>query len=210
MSTDVELLERWRSGDLEAGNVLFERHFPAVYGFFRNKAGAGIDDLVQKTFVACVEGRDKLAEDASFRAYMFGAARRILYREYDRRHRDAKNLDYGVTSVHDLDPSPSRIAVQKQEQRLLLQALRMIPLKHQVALELYYVQGIRGPQLAAVLDVPEGTVRSRLKRGLEKLRAKVETLTTSPELLESTIGGLETWAAGLQEPLSPAAAAAPA
>ena len=58
--TDFELLERWRGGDLDAGNVLFERHFAGVYRFFARKTTGDAADLVQKTFLACTEGRDAL------------------------------------------------------------------------------------------------------------------------------------------------------
>ena len=201
MEEDLQLLQKWREGDKTAGNELFQRHFSALYTFFRNKTQLGIDDLVQRTFLACVEGRDRFREDSSFRTYMFAAARRILYREFEHRRRDG--VDFGVSSVHDLDPTPSGIVVQKQEQRLLLAALRMIPLDHQVALELCYVQGLRGPQLARILEVPEGTVRSRLSRGIENLRKKVSELADSPTLLKSTISGLESWGVSLRGSLAP-------
>ena len=180
MRSDFDLLEAWRGGDNVAGNELFDRHFSALYSFFRNKTQRGVDDLVQKTFLACVEGRDRFRQDASFRTYMFAAARRILYREYDRRHKQDERIDYGVTSAHDLDPSPSQIVARKGEQKLLLQALRLIPIDYQVALELYYVQGFRGPELAEILDVPEATVRSRLRRGLEQLKKHAATPGRQP------------------------------
>lgn len=204
VSTDEELLEAWRSGDNQAGTELFERHFDSLYAFLRNKIDVGVDDLVQKTFLACVEGRDRFRGDSSFRAYMLGAARRILYGEYERRHREADRIDFGSASAQDLAPSPSSVIARRAEQRLLLEALRRIPLDYQTALELYYVQGFRGPQLAEILDVPEATVRSRIRRGLEQLRARVEQLRATPELSGASIANLETWMAGLGEVVSPA------
>lgn len=192
---DLELLEVWRSGDGEAGGELFERHFSAVYGFFRNKTSGAVDDLVQKTFMACVEGRDRVKTN-SFRAYLFGVARNILYGEY-RRRRKHEAVDFGASSAQDLDPGPSTALGKKEEHRLLLQALRRIPLDYQVALELYYVEGMRGPELAEVLDVPEPTVRSRIRRGLEQVKKEIERVASTPALAESTVGGLESWAADL-------------
>ena len=60
-------------------------------------------------------------------------------------------------------------AAQHEEQRLLLEALRRIPLDLQIAIELHYWEGMSGPDLAQVLDIPEGTVRSRLRRAREPL-----------------------------------------
>jgi RNA polymerase sigma factor (sigma-70 family) len=193
---DIELLDAWRAGEEAAGNELFDRHFDDLYGFFRGKARDGVDDLVQKTFLACVEGRDRLRGEATFRTYMFAAARRIFYRHLEHRRRDER-VDLGVTSLHDLEPSPSQVAAGRAEQRLVREALRRIPVDYQVALELYYVQGFRGPELAEILDVPEATVRSRIRRGLEQLRARVTELASSPDVLESTVHRLEDWAASL-------------
>ena len=59
MVTDTELLSAWRGGDLECGRTLFERHFDGVRRFFANKLDHGAEDMVQRTFLACVEGRDR-------------------------------------------------------------------------------------------------------------------------------------------------------
>ena len=192
---DLALLEAWRVGDSDAGGALFERHFRSVYGFFRNKTSGSIDDLVQKTFMACVEGRDRV-KASSFRAYLFGVARNVLYGEF-RMRRKEEAIDFGVSSARDLAPGASTALGRKEEHRLLLRALRRIPLNYQVALELYYVEGMRGPELAEILEIPEATVRSRLRRGLERVKKEIEQLAANPSLVESTVGGLETWASDL-------------
>ena len=73
---DFELLDAWRAGSREAGSELFERHFPGLFWFFRNKAGESAEDLVQQTFLSVVESRDRFRKDASFRTYLFTVARR--------------------------------------------------------------------------------------------------------------------------------------
>ena len=171
--TDRELLEAWREGDVDAGDTLFQRHFPALYRFFRNKAGEEIDDLVQTTFLGCVEGRDRWREEATFRTYMFSIARRKLYDRYDHARRDGERFADDTSTAHDQGPSPSRWLAEQGDRKALLTALRSIPVANQIALELYYVEGLRGPEIAEILDVPEGTVRGRLKRALEQLRERV-------------------------------------
>lgn len=203
MPTDLDLLDAWRDGDQAAGNELFDRHFRALYRFFRNKVGDGIDDLVQKTFLACVEGRDRFRKDSTFRTYMYAAARRILYRGIENRRRDEGRIDYGATSVHELRTGAESVLARENEHRILLEALRRIPLDFQIAVELYYWEGMKGRELAAALDIPEATVRSRLRRGLEHLRKQLEELADSPELLESTVGNLDAWAKGLRTLVEP-------
>jgi RNA polymerase sigma-70 factor (ECF subfamily) len=162
--SDLELLEAWRGGDAKAGNALFDRYFDAVFRFFRNKVADHADDLVQQTFLALVQARDRFRGDSSVRTYLFTAARSKLFNYLERRAREGA-VDYGVTSCEDLGISPTGVLARDQQQQHLLHALRRLPIELQLALELFYFERVRGPELAEVLGVPEGTVRSRLRRG---------------------------------------------
>jgi RNA polymerase sigma factor (sigma-70 family) len=170
--TDSALLEAWRGGDRQAGSVLFERHYPTLYSFFRNTAWGDRDDLVQRAFLACVEGRDRLREGASFRPYLLTIARRLLFASY-RERTTAQQFDPSISSLEDLHPSPSELFVRRDELQQLIAGLRRIPVEQQVTLELFYFHGHRGPDVASILEVPEATVRSRLKRGLDNLRERM-------------------------------------
>lgn len=200
MDTDIQLLCAWREGDRAAGTELFNRHFNGLYRFFRNKVGEDADDLVQQTFLAVVQARDRFRGDASFRTYLFTAARSKLYNHFSRRRPDQKDR-LGVTSVIDLGVSMHRMLVKSEEHQTLLQALRRLPLELQVILELHYFEGMRGPVLAEVLEIPEGTVRSRLRRGRDRLRDELEKLTSSTERATTTMTNLDGWAAQIREQL---------
>lgn len=196
--TDRELLDGWAAQDAEAGNQLFDRHFLAVYRFFRNKVGDEVDDLVQQTFLACVEGRERFRADASFRTWLLSVARHKLYDRFRENRRDADRFDPEASNIEALGTSPISALANKAELRLLLAALRRIPLTSQIALELYYFEGMRGPAIAEVLDIPEATVRSRLRRGLGQLRREIEALGEGPEVIRSTIDNLDAWAQSLR------------
>ena len=75
---DLELLAAWREGDPTAGNQLMERYYASVLRFFALKVPASAEDLAQRTFLGCVEGLERLREDASFKAFLFAVARRQL------------------------------------------------------------------------------------------------------------------------------------
>src|SRR5581483_602542 len=159
-----------------------------------------MEDLVHDTFVACVSG-PQFRGDASFRTWLFTVARHTLYGHLKKHARRGEELDADEVSIESLGTSPSGVLAKKSEERLLLQALRAIPLDLQVALELFYWEDLPAPEIAAVLEVPEGTVRSRLRRGRELLDAKLAELAESPSILESTRTGLETWARGVRAQL---------
>lgn len=199
MDSDFELLDAWAAGDQRAAKQLIDRHFESVYRFFRNKLHDGsAEDLVQSTFLACVKARDGFRRDSSFRTFIFGTARNLLLYHFRQRRRTGDPIDPDLLSAIDLAPSPSSIAVQQDEQRLMLEGLRSLPLDHQIALELYHWEGLTGPELADVLGITEAALRSRLHRAKLELRKQLERLAQSPTLLESTLTKLDDWAAGLR------------
>jgi RNA polymerase sigma-70 factor (ECF subfamily) len=197
--TDVELLQAWRAGDGRAGSELFDRYFERLYRFFASKVATGVEDLLQQTMMACVEGRDRLREDGSFRAYLFGVARHTLLAHFRRKARPGERIDATVQSLCDLEPSPSKLVARHAESRLLGQALRRIPLDLQVAIELHYWEGLRMEELAEALGFPAGTAKSRLRRAKEQLRVAMGELSADPSLTESTLRNLDQWAEAVRD-----------
>jgi RNA polymerase sigma-70 factor (ECF subfamily) len=171
---DADLLQQWAAGSREAGNLLIERHFECVHRFFRNKVGPEIEDLVQQTFLGCVEARARFQGQASFKTFLLAIARNQLFTHYGKQRRHA--FDVTVTSLHDMGTSPSGVAAQREDERLLAEALRRVPLEAQVVLELAYWEGLDGGEIARVLDVPLNTAYTRLRRAKAQLRLRIEQL----------------------------------
>jgi RNA polymerase sigma-70 factor (ECF subfamily) len=199
---DFELLDGWRAGDREAGNTLFERHFDAVCRFFANKVNDNVDDLIQKTFLGCIEGRDRFRKQSSFRTYLFAVAHNVLRVHFRSRPSDDTPVDFAVTTVDELTPSPSAVFASHEEQRLLLEGLRHIPIESQMVLELYYWEDMAASELAEVMAIPEGTVRSRIRRAKVLLARRMQLLARSPALLKTTMNDLDHWVRSLRERLS--------
>jgi RNA polymerase sigma-70 factor (ECF subfamily) len=209
-ASDEELLLQWREGDTRSGEALFDRYYGPVSRFFANKVQRERDDLVQATFSACLEKVDGLRTASSFRSFLFGIARFELLHHYRRKTKQGVSLDTERDSVCDLDPSPSLVVAKRQEQRLLLEALRRIPLQLQIVLELSYWEQLTSAEVAEIIDVPVGTVKSRLRRARERLEAAMAEVSESPALLASTTANLDAWAGDLKQavmqPASPPAA----
>lgn len=166
--SDESLLAQWRAGDAEVGNRLFRRHFRAIRRFFRNKVPAGeVEELIQRTFVGCVEARERIRGDFGFRPFLFAVARRQLYKYLRARasHERRVDVDLGVSSVHDLGQSPSSALAKHERHQILLLALQRVSVEHQTMLELFYWEQLGGAEIAAVLDIAPATVRTRLFRG---------------------------------------------
>lgn len=198
---DDELLAAWRSGDRRAGEQLFDRHFKALTRFFRNKVGPGgdgMDDLIQQTVLGLLEARDEFRGEGSFRSFVFGVAYNVLRNHYRRVRRDEERLDFGVTSIFDLAAGPVEVLAVRHEQRLLLEALRRIPVEHQVLLELYFWEPLPAPEIARVLEIPVGTVRTRIRRAKALLQAELARVGEGPRL-ESTLSNLDDWARSIRD-----------
>ncbi|MEX1368607.1 MAG: sigma-70 family RNA polymerase sigma factor, partial [Nannocystaceae bacterium] len=101
--------------------------------------------------------------------------------------------------VADLDPSPSMIVAQRQEQQQVVDALRRLPLDYQIALELHYWERLSGSEMADVLDIPEGTVRNRLRQGKQLLAKKIRQQALLG--VDEDLGDLEAWITSIRQTL---------
>jgi RNA polymerase sigma-70 factor (ECF subfamily) len=188
---DEELLARWQGGDAAAGNQLVARYFDSICRFFRAKLGDDVEDLIQRTFLDCVERRERIAK-GGFRAYVYGIARNRLFDHLRHALRHKSDVDVGEISIADLGTSPSAQLTRTERQALLLRAMQSLSLDQQIALELAYWEGLDGPEIGRVLGVVENTVRSRLARAREALRAALESLAPSAAAASASLEALET------------------
>ncbi|MCA9652136.1 MAG: RNA polymerase sigma factor [Myxococcales bacterium] len=201
MDDEQELLEAWRRGDRDAGSRLIALRSREVTWFFRNKVfhEDDVPDLVSQTFLRAVTARDRFEGRTSFRRFLYAIAHNVL-REYlrARSKRQREALDFAQACVRELEPrSLSSLHSEKRQVQALIEALREVPIDDQVVLELKYFEGLTGRELAELLDVPEGTVRGRLARGLERLRERVREQLRA-EASSVSVTDIESWAAELR------------
>lgn len=189
--SDVELLDEWAAGDARAGSRLFRRYFGPLSRYFFNKVPGDHDDLIQETFMACLHGRHRLRDKSSFRAFLFGVAGNVLRMHFRRRrlHQPPEALE--ECSAHDLQPGPSTLLALQDEERVLLDALRCIPVPLQIVMELYYWEEMRTHEIAEAVELPLGTVRSHLRRGRQLLEQELGRHRLAPGVsLEQRAGKL--------------------
>ncbi|MBI4955372.1 MAG: sigma-70 family RNA polymerase sigma factor [Myxococcales bacterium] len=134
-----------------------------------------------------------------------------LFKHYrTRRTRSAREaavpdeeLDFALISSADLAPSASTALRVGQEMRLVLDALRHVPVECQEVLELHYWEQMDTDSIATVVGVPQGTVKSRLARGRRLLAERLAPEPVPRALLESALSDLDGWARSLRERLLP-------
>lgn len=179
--SDAALVSAWQGGDQSAGEALVRRHIDAVVRFFANKVDCECDDLVQATFLLCAEAGSRFEGRSSFRVFLLGIANNLWLKHLRRRYGRGRPLDLDTVSVRDLSSSPSSVVARNESQQRLLDALRLLPVNEQAALEGYYWDGLTAPELAEVLAIPEGTLRTRLRSA----RARIAKHLRREQLLRS-------------------------
>jgi RNA polymerase sigma-70 factor (ECF subfamily) len=193
---DFDLLAAWRNGDREAGDQLMRRHYHAVLRFFELKVSGTAEDLTQRTFLALVEGRDRLRDGASFRAYVYGIARKQVLKHVELLERDGRLERFDGPPARSQPTSLSTIIARHEEQVVLLRSLAALPMEFQIALGLHYFDGLLAREIADVLEIPTSTVTSRLARGRTLLREEVER-QSRPGRAHAVLADVDGWARSL-------------
>ena len=181
---DLALLAAWQAGDTRAGDALARHYGAPVARFFAEKVReCEVDDLVQQTWEAMIHARDRFAADGealtSFRAYLYGTARLVLFGHFRKRVR-AQQFDPGVSSLEDLSPSPSQQMSAHVKLARLATALRKLPLEMQVLLELRYGHEMTSAEIAAVHGIPRNTAKTRLRVAKQRLDAALARMGIAP------------------------------
>jgi len=207
---ELDLLQAWHQGDQVAGAALFEQYYPSVARFFRNKVSdVAQEDLIHETFLGCLNRAAQVREQARFRTFLFSVAHRVLADHWRRTYRRAERLDDAIdvdlVASTSYELAPVANLVQEEEQRLVLEALRRIPVLHQVALELYYWEELTAAEIGEVLGIPLATAKTRLRDGRLYLEDQIRRIGHSLESLQSTLDNLDLWARRVRAQVSPPA-----
>ncbi|MCA9653486.1 MAG: sigma-70 family RNA polymerase sigma factor [Myxococcales bacterium] len=199
-ANDGQLITEWKRGDQSAGAELFRRYYAPILRFYRSKVGGQAPDLVQRCFLRCIEIRPRIREEDSFRCFVFGVARNVLLEHY-RRARSNARVDFGEQTVEDLSPTPTSELAQEERSQLLLQALRRLPVDQQIVVELYYWEELNAREIAEIYEVPEPTIRTRLRRAKLRLEQELCGLASTPQIARQTLTSLDAWARRLRDQL---------
>lgn len=153
---------------------LVDAHYAALYRFALSLARTAADaaDLTQQTFFIWARQGHQLRDGSKAKTWLFTT----LYREFLRSRRRGErvtSLDEMTAAGHDTAAEEISLPVQLDSQ-LVVEALQEIEPAYRAPLTLFYLQDLSYKEIADVLDVPIGTVMSRLSRGKLRLRALLQ------------------------------------
>lgn len=165
--SDYEFLRRWKNGDIQAGDILLKRHYPAIARFFRRKVGENdCKDLVQSTFLASVEAFDRFRAESTIRALLFGIAWNKLRMHLRDRPRPTEPLD---DMMDPLCSTPRTLLAKQQDTLRLRKAMRKLEPEREVMLELFYTEELSLDEISEVMGRPIGTIKTQMHRSRRQL-----------------------------------------
>jgi len=168
--TDAQIVARCRSGDHEAWNELVERFSRYVYAIAVqafNLSGPDAEDVFQEVFARAYQHLNKLRDDEAIRPWLAQLTRRLCI---DRlRAASAEQLEDEV-EIPDVDDAMGRL----DESMALHEALATLPESCQEILDRFFARDESYRTIGDALDLPSGTIASRISRCLTKLRSELE------------------------------------
>ncbi|GAC1314722.1 MAG: sigma-70 family RNA polymerase sigma factor [Acidimicrobiales bacterium] len=180
----VVAIGRWREDALAEA---FRRHAGAVYALARRVLGDGTlaEEVVQEVFLKLWSAPDRYdPARGSLRSFLLaqshGRAVDLLRSNSSRRRREEREAAQSADAGYDIEREVWDLAVADQ----LQEAVKLLPPEERKAIELAYFGGHTYREVATMLSQPEGTVKSRIRSGLKRLRGLLGDAGLSPVVAE--------------------------
>lgn len=170
------MLARVRAGETAAYAELVTRHAPVARRLaVLSGAGSDADDVVQEAFVKAYRSLASFRDGAEFRPWLL----RIVVNETRNLHRGkSRRSDRELRVARDdarlvTGSDPAEVAEGDERREALLSAVRRLPQELREVVTCRYLLELSEVETAESLDIPKGTVKSRLHRGLARLREEL-------------------------------------
>lgn len=194
--SDAEWVKRVQSGETEAYEVLVRRHQNRIFGLLFRWLGDYDDaaDAAQDVFLAAFRGIGNFRGEAAFGTWLYRiATNHAKNRRKQMAARQQRTVPLETTDSHGEnpgpaatlaapDPNPAQALEQRERERWVQQALNSLDVDEALVILMKDFQGMSYDEMAQVLQVPRGTVKSRLHRARQALKEKLAPYFVSPEV----------------------------
>ncbi len=186
---DAQLVALAQGGDRDAFAALVRRHQDGLYTLSYRMLGHREDaaDVVQEAFLRAWE-KLKTLRQAPFKHWLYRIAVNLCHDQH--RARKAQGLppddpQQQILRLRSADPGPESAALQRERVRVVAEAVAALPEEFRAPLVLRDVRDLSYEHIAEVLEIPVGTVKSRLSRGRLQVHHR---LLRYPELFDRAAG----------------------
>jgi RNA polymerase sigma-70 factor (ECF subfamily) len=181
MQSDEQLAQSAQRGSHQSLQDLIERHHTPLFGFLYRLSGSDrmlAEDLVQEAFLHAFRGLSSYRYPRPFKPWLYAIALNC-YRDRCKRsefRQTVETIDNPQVGFEPTDPGPSPEEQQEKQTDLeeLFVALQQLSLPLRETLLLRYSQGLPLAEISEILEIPLGTVKSRISIGLQRLRINLE------------------------------------
>lgn len=170
---ELELIQRSLDGELEAWGEIVKRYKQAVFGIALGILGnpADAEDATQDAFIRAYENLHRYDLKRKFSTWIFTIVSNICKNQL-RRQRFGSIEDEARIAATNGDPA--REVLRDEHSKLVREALNRLRFDYRAPLILRYYAGLDYKEIARVLRIPEGTVKTRIHRGKAELRRILE------------------------------------
>jgi RNA polymerase sigma-70 factor (ECF subfamily) len=167
MADDASLVTAAQAGDKDALEALIRRHHDPIYALCRRMTGNEADalDATQEALVAVVRGLPRFDGRAAFSTWVYRVATNACLDELRRRTRRPEPVDPDGSALEGASAVEPRSDQRIADRMAIDAALAQLPEEFRVAVVLRDLGGLDYAEIASVLSIPPGTVRSRIARG---------------------------------------------
>jgi len=179
--TDAELVSLWKEDDPRGFDELYERYKNEAFRVAVLITGncSDAEDLTQEAFIACAGSIRSLKDNSKFRAWLLRSVTRASWKYCKKRNREQPTSEFFEAGTV---LSPQHALFKNEVQRTLYHALYTLDDKKRNVIILYYFEELSVKEIAIVLGVMEGTVKSRLFSARNALRKELTAL--QPDIKE--------------------------
>jgi RNA polymerase sigma-70 factor, ECF subfamily len=172
---DEELMHLVGTGDPRAFELIYDRHGAPAYSLAFRIAGDRVaaEDIIQEAFLSIWRTRARYdAARGSVRTWVLGIVhhRAIDSLRRDERHARRRASAEGIEDTHEAAQLTDLEAIRADEARAVQKAVQSLPTEQTRVIELGYYGGFTTSEIAEMLGTPLGTVKGRMRLGLDKLR----------------------------------------
>ena len=178
MTTDRELIIQLQEGSLNALGELYDRHQQMVYRTALAITGEhhSAGDLLQEVFLRVHRFSGRIDPERPLEPWLYRTTMNLTYTWVKRYNRLVRPLDDIANWLSGgKKQSPSDLTEVEEEWEDIRKAITRLDLIHRMVVVLYYINDLSIQEISEVLDVPMGTVKSRLYYGRQVLKKQLET-----------------------------------
>lgn len=183
---DDILIKAHLKGHPDAFEVLFKKHSSnvakLVYSIVKDETL--VEDVVQDVFLLIHRYLPKFRAESSFKTWVYRITVNEAVRQANRAKRWTTLADQDIEDVappaalmvYSPGPSPERVLLEGEQHKIIQESLASLKPQHRAILSLYYLEEMPIQEIAKILDIPEGSVKSRLFYARDSLKKTLEPI----------------------------------